>query len=253
MFTASTGTASTPFRYAGQYTDEGGLIYLRARYYDSSTEQYLSVDPLASLTQQPYSYAADNPMNWVDPSGLCWADSVWVPIGGSGSCSDAAGATTYNALPVVHKAAVGATIAASGCAIAPSWTAIGGGACAAVAAGAAGVGAVSGVALWVRGRQSGSATAVDAAGVVLGGGSYLGEVGARSAEGAAEAASEASNARISQLATARWYAKGGLWLSGHWWAFKSGVWNLAASLLTATAMALDLSGTGAGVYGLVCE
>jgi YD repeat-containing protein len=36
--TASTGTASTPFQYAGQYTDgESGLQYLRARYYDPQT------------------------------------------------------------------------------------------------------------------------------------------------------------------------------------------------------------------------
>lgn len=37
--TAKTGTASTPLGYAGQYADlESGLIYLRARYYDPSTQ-----------------------------------------------------------------------------------------------------------------------------------------------------------------------------------------------------------------------
>jgi RHS repeat-associated protein len=70
--TASSGTESTPFQYAGQYTDsESGLQYLRARYYDPQTAQFLSVDPLVGLTQQPYGYAAENPMYWSDPSGLC--------------------------------------------------------------------------------------------------------------------------------------------------------------------------------------
>jgi len=46
---------STPFGYAGQYTDaESGLQYLRERYYDAATEQFLSADPLVGLTRQPY-------------------------------------------------------------------------------------------------------------------------------------------------------------------------------------------------------
>jgi len=38
-----TGTR-TPFGYAGQYTDaESSLQYLRARYYDPDTQQFLTV------------------------------------------------------------------------------------------------------------------------------------------------------------------------------------------------------------------
>jgi hypothetical protein len=33
-----TGTATSPFGYVGQYTDPTGLIYLRDRYYDQTTE-----------------------------------------------------------------------------------------------------------------------------------------------------------------------------------------------------------------------
>jgi RHS repeat-associated protein len=66
---ASTGSASNPFGYAGQYTDaESGLQYLRARYYDSSTQQFLTRDPAILLA--PYAYAGGSPTNASDPSGL---------------------------------------------------------------------------------------------------------------------------------------------------------------------------------------
>ena len=46
------------------------------RYYDPSTDQFISVDPLVSQTGQPFSYANDNPVNGSDPSGLiCWSPS----------------------------------------------------------------------------------------------------------------------------------------------------------------------------------
>jgi len=67
-----TGSATTPFGYAGQYTDaETGLQYLRARYYDPTTNQFLTRDPLVATTGQPYAYAAADPLNLADPSGLC--------------------------------------------------------------------------------------------------------------------------------------------------------------------------------------
>jgi RHS repeat-associated protein len=66
-----TGTVTNPFGFAGQYTDaESGLIYLRARYYDPATGQFLSVDPLVAITGSPYGYASDNPLNEADPLGL---------------------------------------------------------------------------------------------------------------------------------------------------------------------------------------
>jgi RHS repeat-associated protein len=69
--TSSTGTATTPFGYTGQYTDsESGLQYLRARYYDPQTAQFVSVDPLVSLTQSPYGYTPGDPLNFDDPMGL---------------------------------------------------------------------------------------------------------------------------------------------------------------------------------------
>lgn len=43
---------------------------MRAREYDPSTGQFLSVDPFAAVTGAPYNYAADDPVNNVDPTGL---------------------------------------------------------------------------------------------------------------------------------------------------------------------------------------
>jgi RHS repeat-associated protein len=71
-----TGTVTNRFGYAGQYSDsESGLTYLRARYYDPGTAQFLNKDPLGGISQLPvtlnlYTYAANNPLKFVDPTGL---------------------------------------------------------------------------------------------------------------------------------------------------------------------------------------
>ncbi len=68
------GTATTPLGYDGQYTDsDTGLIYLRARYYDPATAQFLTVDPAVSKTHEPYVYVGDSPLAVIDPSGECAA------------------------------------------------------------------------------------------------------------------------------------------------------------------------------------
>ncbi len=74
-----TGTVTTALQYQGQYTDaESGYIYLQARYYDPATGQFISADPLVSLTLSAYGYAADNPVNDADPLGLAWYQpSTW--------------------------------------------------------------------------------------------------------------------------------------------------------------------------------
>jgi RHS repeat-associated protein len=71
---ASTGTINNPLGYAGQYSDsESGLIYLRARYYDPSTAQFVSRDPAVATTRAAYAYVHDNPLNAVDPTGMAEA------------------------------------------------------------------------------------------------------------------------------------------------------------------------------------
>lgn len=71
--TSHTGAADTPLRWNGQYQDpDTGLYYLRARYYDPTVGGFLTRDPLAAMTQAPYGYAGNNPLNGADPLGLCW-------------------------------------------------------------------------------------------------------------------------------------------------------------------------------------
>jgi RHS repeat-associated protein len=70
---AHTGTGTSPFGFAGEYSDsESGLQYLRARYYDPATGNFLTADPLEDITGAPYSYAGDDPVDGRDPSGMCW-------------------------------------------------------------------------------------------------------------------------------------------------------------------------------------
>ncbi|WP_266318811.1 RHS repeat-associated core domain-containing protein [Kitasatospora sp. NBC_00240] len=70
VVSAHTG-ATAALQYAGQYTDpESSLVYLRARYYDPATAQFLTVDPAVQQTLSAYGYGAGDPLNQTDPSGL---------------------------------------------------------------------------------------------------------------------------------------------------------------------------------------
>lgn len=42
----------------------------QARYYDPTSGQFISVDPIVAKTREPYGYTTDNPLNLSDPSGL---------------------------------------------------------------------------------------------------------------------------------------------------------------------------------------
>jgi RHS repeat-associated protein len=68
----STGTFVTPLGFAGQYTDaETGFQYLRARYYDPATGQFLTRDPIEPLNRDAYGYVNRDPLTSTDASGLC--------------------------------------------------------------------------------------------------------------------------------------------------------------------------------------
>jgi hypothetical protein len=52
----------------------------------------MSVDPDVSTTGQAYSYTGDDPVNGVDPLGLCWS----LPQGVQGPCQSAPPGISYN-------------------------------------------------------------------------------------------------------------------------------------------------------------
>ena len=64
-----------PYQYNAEYTDTAtGLQYLRARYYDSEINRFLTKDTYLGETNEPltknlYAYANNNPINLNDPSG----------------------------------------------------------------------------------------------------------------------------------------------------------------------------------------
>jgi RHS repeat-associated protein len=64
----STGSVTNPLRYTGrEYDSSSGLYFYRARYYDPNSGRFLSEDPIRHLN--PYPYAANDPVDFNDPSG----------------------------------------------------------------------------------------------------------------------------------------------------------------------------------------
>jgi RHS repeat-associated protein len=70
QYNANTFSFSSPYRFNSKEKDqETGLHYYGARYYQSKLSMWLSVDPLAHETYEPYIYTGNNPINAVDPDG----------------------------------------------------------------------------------------------------------------------------------------------------------------------------------------
>jgi uncharacterized protein RhaS with RHS repeats len=81
--------------------------HLRARYYDPSTGQFLSRDPMVATTRSAYGCVAGSPLNGSDPTGLCTfgiPDSVCNAVGtvahGVGEVGDLASTVTGAAATV---------------------------------------------------------------------------------------------------------------------------------------------------------
>ncbi len=91
--------ATTPFGYAGQYTDpETGFQYLRARFYDPATGQFLTRDPINALTRSAYGYVYGNPLNKTDPTGLYCLSGVKGHDSNGDEICNGAGEVTHNAV-----------------------------------------------------------------------------------------------------------------------------------------------------------
>lgn len=115
--TNHTGTASTPLQYGGGYTDtESGLDYLLNRYYDPTTAQFTTTDPLVAVTHQPYTYADNNPVNETDPTGQCpWCVAMLVgaAIGGGGDLATQVTANLIHGCPAFNNISWGEVAASA--------------------------------------------------------------------------------------------------------------------------------------------
>jgi RHS repeat-associated protein len=99
------GTRNGIKAYTGREWDpETGLYYYRARYYDPKVGRFISEDPIGFEGDDPnlYAYVEDDPVNWIDPSGL-------IPKGGYGP-----GAPSNAARYAIVGGAIGAGVTAVG-------------------------------------------------------------------------------------------------------------------------------------------
>jgi RHS repeat-associated protein len=67
---SQTGSSDNYWLFTGEQSDaDSGMYYLRARYYDPETGRLISRDPIPFINR--YSYVGNDPVNRVDPLGLC--------------------------------------------------------------------------------------------------------------------------------------------------------------------------------------
>jgi RHS repeat-associated protein len=71
----SQGDLGTDKRFTGQRLDNTGLYYYGARYYDPTIGRFISADLIVKSYADPqnlnrYAYALNNPLKYVDPTGL---------------------------------------------------------------------------------------------------------------------------------------------------------------------------------------
>jgi RHS repeat-associated protein len=81
-----TGTNQQPFTYIGAFgvrsESAAGLYHMRARYYDPATARFLSRDPIwprlgDPQNLNPYEYVTENPLQFIDPTGLEEVGNYW--------------------------------------------------------------------------------------------------------------------------------------------------------------------------------
>ena len=69
----TSGSITNPYRFSTkEYSSNAKLLYFGARYYSPKIGRWLKPDP-SGMVDGPnvYLYVANNPVNWVDPEGMC--------------------------------------------------------------------------------------------------------------------------------------------------------------------------------------
>ena len=57
------------YKFSNKELDSSNLYYFGARYYNSNTGRFTQVDPIFNPSISPYSYANNNPLKYIDPTG----------------------------------------------------------------------------------------------------------------------------------------------------------------------------------------
>jgi len=78
-------TGTEKYTFTGQFIEADiGLYYFGARWYDASLGRFISEDPIkgsmtSSQSQNPYVHCMNNPLRYVDPSGMMGDPHPYVP------------------------------------------------------------------------------------------------------------------------------------------------------------------------------
>lgn len=74
-----TSSPINPWRFSSKRSDqESGLVYFGKRYYDPSTSQWTTQDPLRPIEgPNYYAFASNNPLSRIDPYGLFSFSTLW--------------------------------------------------------------------------------------------------------------------------------------------------------------------------------
>ena len=90
----------SPWHFSSKRKDsETGLLYFGKRYYDPSTSQWISQDPLRSIDgANSYAFAANNPLSRIDHYGLFSINTLWANLTSSASSINQKLSTLFNPL-----------------------------------------------------------------------------------------------------------------------------------------------------------